>query len=249
MTLTQYSIVCQVPGDKPYTVCAYSGEDLSQVLGITQALSMPEGSWGWIQECGEAFVRVRDQTQDAYADFRPNTARLHVSKGSRNDSEGRNPESSPGVIDERSLAHRRYERLSRLPPLLIEVGPYCLLLREARDVFVDGYFYACVAMCGISFERFQRDRATSCGATRRHHMGEVRSMLEKNGVLQPEALVLCEKMANLRNDYAHGYGLRPEEDALKAIEWMHCFIDRETNLMRDYVIVDGMLIRKHRETV
>ena len=43
--LTQYSIVCQVPGAEPYTICAYSGVDLSQVLGITQA-NMPEGIMG-----------------------------------------------------------------------------------------------------------------------------------------------------------------------------------------------------------
>ena len=49
-------------------------------------------------------------------------------------------------------------------------------------------------------------------------------------------------MAELRNKYAHG--LNPREDALKAIEWMHSFIDNETNLMRDYVIVNGILSRK-----
>ena len=72
--ITQYSIVCQVPGADPYTFCAYSGDDLSQVLGITQA-NMHEGYYGWIQECGEALVNVSGQTQPAYADFRPNAAK------------------------------------------------------------------------------------------------------------------------------------------------------------------------------
>ena len=148
-------------------------------------------------------------------------------------------------MNEESLAHHKTERLSQLPPLLIEVGPYCELLREARDVFVDGHFYACVAMCGISFERFQRDKAKAYGATRKHKMPGVRKILQENKVLKVETLALCKKMAKLRNDYAHGHGLKPKEDALKALTWMHSFIDNETNLMRDYVIVGGVLSRKH----
>ena len=232
--LTQYSIVCQVPGAEPYTICAYNGEDLSQVLGITQA-TLPESHCGWIQECGEAFVKVSGKTQAAYADFRPNAVRHHLREESSKSS---------GALSENPLAIERYERLSQLPPLLMEDGPYCALIREARDVFVDGHFYACVAMCGISFERFQRDKAAPYGATREHKMWQVRRMLQDNKVLSPGTLCLCKKMADLRNDYAHGHGLNPKEDALKSLEWMHSFIDKETNLMRDYVIVDGILSRK-----
>jgi hypothetical protein len=52
-------------------------------------------------------------------------------------------------------------------------------------------------------------------------------------------------VADLRNDYAHGQGLNPKVDALKSLGWVQSFIDNETNLMRDYVIVDGILQRKH----
>ena len=76
-------------------------------------------------------------------------------------------------------------------------------------------------------------------------MEHVRSLLKNNNVLLPRTLDLCRKMADLRNEYAHGQGLNPKEDALKALAWMHSFIDNETNLMRDYVIVNGML---HRDT-
>ena len=137
----------------------------------------------------------------------------------------------------------RSERLAQLPPLLMEDGPYCGLIREARDVFVDGHFYACVAMCGISFERFQRDKATAYGAMRKHTMKQVRSILRQNKILLPETLDMCKRMADLRNDYAHGHGLNPKEDAFKSLAWMHSFIDKETNLMRDYAIVDGILHR------
>jgi len=241
--LTQYSIVCQVTGAAPFTICAYNGGDLTQVLGITQA-NLPEGHYGWIQECGEAFVSVSGQTQAAYADFRPNAAKHHLKEELLRGSQEQLKELPSSTLVEKPLAQDTYERLSQLPPLLIENGPYCRLIREARDVFVDGHFYACVAMCGISFERFQRDKAEPYGATRKHTMRQVRSMLQKNKVLLPKTLSLCKSMADLRNDYAHGHGLNPKEDALKSLTWMHSFIDNETNLMRDYVIVDGRLCRK-----
>ena len=205
---------------------------------------MPEGSYGWIQESGEVAVRVSGQTQAAYADFGPNAAKLHLSEKSPKGSQERPAELPSDSLGEKSRAHDKYKRLSQLPPLLIEVGPYCKLLREARDVFVDGHFYACVAMCGISLERFQRDKAKPYGATRNHKMPRVRKLLQENKVLKVETISLCKKMAKLRNDYAHGHGLKPKEDAIKALKWMHSFIDNETNLMRDYIIVDGVLNRK-----
>lgn len=242
--LEQYSIVGQAPGAKPYTVRAYNGTDLSGVLGINQAVSMPEGSYGWMQLCGDACVRVLGGTHPAYADFRPNDARLQLSKVSPKGPKQCRAEHPPGVLDDEASVREKHLRLSQLPPLLIEAGPYCYLLKEARDVFVDGHFYACVAMCGISFERFQRDKAKPHGATQKHKIWEVRKILRKDNVLKPKTLVLCEKMAALRNQYAHGHGLEPEKDALKTLTWLRCFISNETDLMRDYVIVDGMLHRK-----
>ncbi|MFA5077957.1 MAG: hypothetical protein WC541_00555 [Dehalococcoidia bacterium] len=204
---------------------------------------MPEGSYGWIQECGEVLVRVNGQTQTAYADFRPNTAKQK--KELLKDSGQQVEELSSSTSDVDPLDQAMLRRFSLLPPLLIEDGPYCRLIREARDVFINGHFYACVAMCGISFERFQRDKATPYGAIPEHKMWKVRTILEDNKVLSAESLCLCKKMANLRNDYAHGHGMHPNEDALKSLEWMHSFINNETSLMRDYFIVNGILHRKY----
>jgi len=239
--LTQYSIACQVPGAEPYTICPYSGEDLSQVLGITQ-VNLPEGHYGWILECGEVLVNAGGQTQTAYADFRPNAAKHHLEELSKGPQE-QLAELPSGAMGDKSVAYDMWSRLSQLPPLLMEDGAYCRLIREARDVFVDGHFYACVAMCGISLERFQRDKATPYGATRKK-IEEVRRILQKNKVLLPETLDLCKKMAKLRDKYAHGHGSNPEEDALKSLGWLHAFTDKETSLMRDYAIVDGILNRK-----
>ena len=49
------------------------------------------------------------------------------------------------------------ERHWELPSLNVTSGPYLDLLIEARDLFVNGYFYSCVAMCGIVGERLVKD--------------------------------------------------------------------------------------------
>ena len=210
---------------------------------------MPDNYYGWIQVCGDGIIAVSGQTQRAYADFRPNDAKRRLTEESTKDSQKQPSEPLRNVPHEEFVSPGREERLSQLPPLLIEVGQYCSLLREARDVFVDGHFYACVAMCGIAFERFQREKAQPHGATRKHKTWQVRDILRKKAILKPETLILCERMADLRNSYAHGDGLNPKEDALDALEWMHSFVDNETSLMRHYSIVDGALIRELGETV
>lgn len=242
--LKQYSLVCQAPGNEPYIICAYSGTDLSKVIGISQAKSMPENTYGWIQLNGNGYVAVSGETQSAFVDFRPNEIKLEMSGKWPKNTEKKTEGVLANKTDGNSIAHNKDLRLSQLPPLLIESGPYCNLLREARDVFVEGYFYACVAMCGISFERFQRDKAKPHGATKKHKIWKIRNLLENKKILSSESLRLCKQMAEMRNVYAHGHGEDPKEDAYKALDWMHSFIDKETNLMRDYVIVDGILTRK-----
>jgi hypothetical protein len=226
--LEQYSIVCQEPGSAPWTFCAYTGDDLSQVIGVTQAVRMPPGTYGWIQNAGEAILPVIGGAEHVYLDLTPNIARL---------------EKQGWPVGGMPLDKERQERLCQLDPWMIEVGDYCKLLREARDVFIDGYFYSCVAMCGIAMERFQFDKATPHGATRKHKMDYIRSLLEKHTVLKTTSLTLCKNMANLRNDYAHGHGVNPADDARKALDMVQEFIRVETDLMRKYRVINGKLHR------
>jgi hypothetical protein len=207
--------------------------------------NLPGGSYGWIETRGHGEVNVSGQTQPAYVDFEPNLAKIRLNEEPRPESQEPCPILPPNIQKAAEADPVRYGRLCQLPPLLIEAGPYCDLIREARAVFVDGHDYACVAMCGISFERFQRDKAKQYGAKSEHTIKRVRDILIKNKVLKPATLKLCKMMAHLRNIYAHGHGLKPQEDALTALGWMHSFLDNETNLMRDFVIVNGVLTRKH----
>jgi hypothetical protein len=50
------------------------------------------------------------------------------------------------------------ERIWDLPSIMLkEPGPYVELLLESRELFIAGYFYSCVAMCGIVAERILKD--------------------------------------------------------------------------------------------
>jgi len=64
---------------------------------------------------------VDGQTQPAFVDFRPNDAKLHLSKEPKKDSQERRPDLPPGVLEEVPFDRDKYERLSQLPALLIEV--------------------------------------------------------------------------------------------------------------------------------
>ena len=52
------------------------------------------------------------------------------------------------------------ERLASLDPFLVhqrEGYKYTSLLVEARELFVDGRFYSCVAVCGLAVERIAKE--------------------------------------------------------------------------------------------
>ena len=55
------------------------------------------------------------------------------------------------------------ERIWELPPLILQkpFGEYVSLLVEARELFIAGLFYSCVAMCGIVGERLVKDMLRS----------------------------------------------------------------------------------------
>lgn len=87
---------------------------------------------------------------DAYMDNRPRSPHTDEQrKKFRADLTQRFMKDLPATI----------ERIWELPCLNITSvsKPYPDLLIEARELFVNGYFYSCVAMCGIVGERLIKD--------------------------------------------------------------------------------------------
>lgn len=140
-------------------------------------------------------------------------------------------------------------RWSELPDLDPTAGPHVPLLLEARELYRHGHFYSCVAMCGIASERIVKDILGEGLAVRKDEEGEstkqavplpdeaiaeldrfelsaIARFLVKAGLLVPEARKAVLDLAQLRNRYAHGSGMKSPEDALKAIGLLHDVVNR-----------------------
>ncbi len=147
------------------------------------------------------------------------------------------------------------ERIWELPPVILHDGEYVSLLFEARDLFVDGYFYSCVAMCGIVGERLIKDllRASvlihKAGiATRpsdeasnqleRVDISSISRFLNKAQLLDDAAHKAARDLGELRNDYAHARGKDPHKDAKKAIDLLHTLVEGTVSVFKDFEPTD-----------
>jgi hypothetical protein len=155
------------------------------------------------------------------------------------------------------------ERIWELPPVILKepLGDYLALLREAREIFLAGHFYSCVAMCGIVAERLVKDvfraavlveragkaaRPSDAAFDQFEHVevsGIVRFLKEAE-LLSPEAAKAAESLSKLRNQYAHARGKKPDADALEAIKLLHSLVEGTVSAFKDFEIKDGAFVRK-----
>jgi hypothetical protein len=154
------------------------------------------------------------------------------------------------------------ERIWDLPPMMVRAeGDYLTLLLEARELYVLGYFYSCVAMCGIVGERLIKDAirtsvliqtetgvaAPSAAAFDQLERVEVSAMirfLKETGLLKPEAGKAAEELGQLRNQYAHARGKQPQPDALRAVKLLHSLVDDTVSIFKHYTIKEGTFVRR-----
>ena len=153
------------------------------------------------------------------------------------------------------------ERVWQLPQLILQRpnDEYISLLVEARDLFTEGYFYSCVAMCGIVGEKLIKDLLRGSvlvsvdGATKRpdddafDQLEHVDSsalvrFLNKARLLSDDAKKAAIDLAELRNQYAHARGKNPQSDALKAIQKLHILLDGTVSVLKDYEIIEGKFV-------
>ncbi len=137
------------------------------------------------------------------------------------------------------------------------------LLYEARNLFVFGYFYSCVAMCGIAGERIIKDELRASVLIKRNdqpqipdysafdkleqcNVSNILYFLNKAGVLSDDVKDTAQKLGGLRNKYAHACGEKPEEDAFKAIENLYKIIEGTVSISKNFEENDGMLFKKDK---
>jgi hypothetical protein len=158
------------------------------------------------------------------------------------------------------------ERMFDLPSLIIKRRPsaeYLDLLQEARELFRVGYFYSCVAMCGIVSERLIKDLLRQSvlvldeeqtkqpsdeafDQLERVDSSAIIRFVNKAGLLNDGARKAAEYLIQLRNKYAHARGTSPKADALDAIKHLHDVVEGTVSLLRDYEFSEGRLILRQR---
>ena len=143
-----------------------------------------------------------------------------------------------------------YSRSQQIPDLTVRRGPYVRLLLEARQVFVFGYWNACVAMCGIASERIIKDLLRSSvkieatgkidtpssvafDQLERVDLSGLLRFLRECGRLSERGFKASNDLTVLRNAYAHARGKSPEADALQAIKLLHTIVEETVHVNLD----------------
>ncbi len=198
------------------------------------------------------------QTMNLFLDLLPNQP--------KND-QGR--ENFRGMLRERFEARlaESVERIWDLPPIILRAptGDYFVLLLEARELFVAGYFYSCVAMCGIVGERLVKDvlrasvlvekegqgkrpREAAFDQLERVETSALTRFLKEAALLSEESARAADKLGQLRNGYAHARGKDSPKDAIEAIKLLHVLIEGTVSVFKDFDIKDGVFVRKGKPT-
>jgi hypothetical protein len=154
------------------------------------------------------------------------------------------------------------ERVKDVPILMVKPeGEYLDLLVEARELYISGRFYSCVAMSGIVGERLVKDVIRASVLVERKGTVErptekafdqlervdVTSLVQfagRVGLLSDKAEEAARKLGELRNDYAHARGKKPPEDAKKALAYLHVIVEDTVSLFAEYELQEGKFVKK-----
>ena len=193
------------------------------------------------------------QLMDVFLDQLPNQPKNHETREYfaellRNRSESRVPNA--------------VERMWELPSIVLKLsGEHLSLLLEARELFLWGHFYSCVAMCGIVGERLVKDvmrasvlveregqahrpKDVAFDQLERVEVSGIVRFLKDAELLSDEAAKASGKLGDLRNGYAHARGKDPEKDAIEAIKQLHTLVESTVSVFKDFEIRNGALVRK-----
>ena len=158
-------------------------------------------------------------------------------------------------LDEMILRYRE------LPAIMVHFGEYSELLLEARDLYVEGKYYSCVAMCGITSERIAKELLQTSLLMRKKEnwafpsdeqaavldkieMNNIRELLIKSEVIDNNLRKPFQNLSELRNKYAHATGEKPKEDAKLSINYLHQIIEGTVSVFKNHEIKKGKLVLK-----
>jgi hypothetical protein len=192
---------------------------------------------------------------DAYLDVRPKSPHTEETR----------KEFRQGLTQrfEKNLP-KAIERIWDLPCLTLSSvsKPYSELLIEARELFEDGHFYSCVAMCGIVGERLIKDVLRNSVLIEKDGKNQhpndnafdqlehvevygIVNFLDMAGLLGKDAVEAARKLGELRNAYSHARGKDPEKDALNAIIYLHKIVEDTVSIFKGFDLQHGVIMLKN----
>jgi hypothetical protein len=152
------------------------------------------------------------------------------------------------------------ERIWDLPNInIVEPNkPYGGLLIEAHDLYINGFFYSCVAMCGIVGERLIKDvlrthvmiekdgktispDADAFDKLEYIDISKIVEFLRATELLSEDAAKAATDLIRIRNKYAHARGKNENDDALKAIKYLHKIVDDTVSIFKGIDLGRGVL--------
>lgn len=156
-------------------------------------------------------------------------------------------------------------RYKQLPAIFVHLGKHSELLYEARDLYIEGKYYSCVAMCGITAERIakellrislllrKKDKWTfpsdeQAALIDRIEINDIRELLIKSEVIEEKLRKPFQKLSELRNKYAHATGKNPQVDAKLAIDYLHEIVEGTVSVFKHYEIKEGKLVLKKQNS-
>jgi len=131
-------------------------------------------------------------------------------------------------------------RYGKLPDLFIRLGSFDSLIREVRVLYVDGYYRAAVALCGMTVEGLciavaeERVKKESLKKQMTNPSMGCRKKIKplKKYLRIPESASLLHRVLDIRNKYLHLHKTRvlPEE-VLECINTLHLALTAEYGLV------------------
>lgn len=148
----------------------------------------------------------------------------------------------------------RVKRHMKLPTFVMQRDDEVLpLLLEARETYINGYFFACIAasttaadrICNGLLDIYGIDKHTKKSILKRT-FGQKLPQLRSLGLISDAQEAFLETLNKIRNKHLHPKrtitSISTKRDALQSIQLLHQFLEGTLSVFRDYQIENGKLM-------
>lgn len=136
-----------------------------------------------------------------------------------------------------------------------EAGPFLKFYFEARDLYREGFFYSCIAMCRITAEKICKALVdvVNIPIKDKKRLLDLRFynliwVMSKLNIVDSEIFDHLDNIRRIGNNYIHSKGtLNSPLDSENVINSLGRLIDRTSSIFNKYDIVQGKLVPKSKK--